>query len=271
MKTLLKRLHRFWAAHGLNPLALATLRHTPRYFGDMLRYMRHPRADEAFKLEWRCLYPILGDREDAAGVTRSHYFIQDLYMARRVLARPPQRHVDVGSRIDGFVGHLLAAGVQVEVVDIRPLDACPQGLSFVQDDATTLASLADGSVASLSSLHVTEHFGLGRYGDPIEPRAWRDFLASMARVLEVGGRLYFSTPMGRQRVEFNAHRVFSPALILEEFARLGLQVVEQAVITTGGDLVAPADPRDYAGEEYGCILLVLTKPAVKRKPVAKSR
>lgn len=265
MKNILRRLHTFFAQHGLNLLALANLRHTPKFITDILRYKLHPRASKEFPFKWKNLYPILSDLHDNAGTTRTHYFIQDLFMSRRVIKAAPKKHVDIGSRFDGFVAQLLASGMQVQCVDIRPLADAPEGLSFVQDDATTLATFADNSVESLSTLHVAEHFGLGRYGDPVDPESWRDYIANLARILKPGGLLYFSTPMGKQRVEFNAHRVFAPETLLSELGKNGLKVVEQAVITTKGALKSPADPLDYASEPFGCILLILTKPQRKKK------
>ena len=35
-----------------------------------------------------------------------HYFLQDLYVARRIMADRPRFHVDVGSRLDGFMAQL---------------------------------------------------------------------------------------------------------------------------------------------------------------------
>lgn len=180
-------------------------------------------------------------------------------MARRVITSKPEKHIDIGSRIDGFIGHLLAAGVPTTQVDIRPLPHAPQGLSFLQDDATTLRKTKTGTIASLSSLHATEHFGLGRYGDPIDPDACFTFMRSLARVLKKGGKLYFSTPIGRQRLEFNAHRVFAPATIIDTFTKAGLKVAETAVITSKGKLVEKANPLKYESENFACGLFIFTK------------
>jgi Caenorhabditis protein of unknown function, DUF268 len=83
--------------------------------------------------------------------------------------------------------------------------------------------LQRNSVESLSSLHAAEHFGLGRYSDPIDLDACFKFMDSLQTVLAPAGRLYFSVPVGRERVEFNAHRVFSPLTILRRFSLLQLE------------------------------------------------
>jgi len=110
-------------------------------------------------------------------------------------------------RVDGFISHLLVF-MDVEVIDIWPLKSALPELHFIQDDATELCQLADNSIESLSSLHAAEHLGLGQYGDPINPDAYRTFIAALVRVLAPGGRLYFAVPVGKERLEFNAHRIF---------------------------------------------------------------
>lgn len=97
------------------------------------------------------------------------------------------------------------------------------GIDYICADATNLEGIADNSVESLSALCSVEHFGLGRYGDPIAPNAWEQALRSFSRVLKPGGRLYFSVPIGQiSKVCFNAHRVFHPSLIIETLDSLQL-------------------------------------------------
>ena len=53
-------------------------------------------------------FPCLRDRYEAGGVASGHYFHQDLLVAQWLNAANPQRHIDVGSRVDGFVAHVAA-------------------------------------------------------------------------------------------------------------------------------------------------------------------
>jgi hypothetical protein len=168
------------------------------------------------------LTPFLHERNESSGTATGHYFWQDLLVARRVLLASPARHVDVGSRVDGLITHLLVFR-EVEVVDIRPLSPAIPGLKFILDDATSLASLSDKSIESVSSLHAIEHFGLGRYGDPIDADGHIRGLRSLQRVLAKGGRLYLSFPIGTERVEYNGQRVLSPTLPIEVLNELTLE------------------------------------------------
>ncbi len=236
---------------------LKTAMGIPYLLGSMQRYQslnRHP----SFRISLRHLFPILSERGDSAGVAEGHYFHQDLWAARKIFERRPERHVDIGSRVDGFVAHLLVF-MPVTIIDIRRLDSKLPELSFVRDDATQLSQLASDSVDSLSSLHAAEHFGLGRYSDPIDPEACFKFMEALQRVLAPGGRFYFSVPVGRERVEFNAHRVFAPKTIIESFS--GLQVVSFSYVGDDGNLYRDAELSDAARCEYGCGLFEFTKPA----------
>lgn len=241
------------AVLGWNPRVAVSLRYLPAFLRSATRYGHDP----AFPLRWRHLYPVLSDADDAAGAFDPHYFHQDLWAARHIFRRRPDRHVDVGSRLDGFVAHLLTF-MPVTVVDIRPSPPPVDGLDFVQDDVRTLASIPSGSVESLSCLHALEHVGLGRYGDPVDATGWRRGAESLARVLAPGGQLYLGVPVGRQRLEFNAHRVFSPATILHAFDGLILR----SFAAVGDDRVLhdPAEPTDLEGATYGCGLFVFEAP-----------
>jgi hypothetical protein len=192
----------------------------PAFLKDIRQYQRmNPRPE--FRIAIPDIFPILTDRVANAGFAGGHYFHQDLWAAKKIFEQNPCVHVDIGSRVDGFIAHLLVFR-RVTVVDIRPLESNIQGLTFLQDDATDMVQVKTGSIESLSSLHVAEHFGLGRYADPVDPSACFRFMATLQRVLSPGGRLYFSVPIGRERVEFNAHRVFAPQTILDCFSELRL-------------------------------------------------
>ena len=110
---------------------------------------------------------------------------------------------------------------RVTYVDIRPLSNSVEGLTFRQGSLLSLPFPA-ASIDSLSCLHVLEHVGLWRDGDPVEPQAYRRAAAELSRVLAPGGQLLMGTPVGRQRLCFDSHRIFDPQTIRDAFPTLHL-------------------------------------------------
>ncbi len=229
----------------------------PSFLRDIRRYNRM-NSNPSFRITFNDLFPILTDKVEEAGTIGGHYFHQDLWAARKIWQRKPEQHIDIGSRIDGFITHVLVF-MPVTVVDIRPIRSTVSGLTFLQDDATELAQFPSNSVQSLSSLHVAEHFGLGRYSDPIDPNACFKFMRALERVLAPNGRLYFSVPVGRERVEFNANRVFAPQTILDSFP--SLKLLSLSAVGDDGNFYENADLAAAAKYELGCGLFEFTKVA----------
>lgn len=189
----------------LHPLKLS------RMLRDMTNYNRMNTRPE-FHASFTRIYPCLKDWDSNAG-SLGVYFWQDLWAARRIFQHKPSEHYDIGSRVDGFIAHVLAF-MPVTMIDIRPLPQKIDGLRFTQSDATNLDGIPDNSVISLSSLCAPEHFGLGRYGDPVDPEACFKALEAMQRVLASGGHLYIAVPVGDDcGVAFNAHRIFTPEIV----------------------------------------------------------
>lgn len=206
---------RAWlGAFGLDPVRLLFgLRGLPQFVSDYFRIRKLLRREQP---QWplKPSVPCLADRYLPSGTTRGHYFRQDLFVARRIFERRPEVHMDVGSRVDGFVAHV-ACFREIQVFDIRPLaDAIPN-IRFVQQDIVNLPPSMHGVTDSLSCLHALEHFGLGRYGDPLMADGHVHGFRSLATLLQPGGILYLSVPIGQQRIEFNGHRIFAVPTILE--------------------------------------------------------
>jgi SAM-dependent methyltransferase len=177
---------------------------------------------------WAGAFPILDEWGAACG-SLGAYFFQDQRVAQWIYEANPRRHVDVGSRLDGFIGHL-SVFREVEVIDIRPDPAAVRNVTFHQLDLMEcLPARWVECTDSLSCLHTIEHFGLGRYGDPIDVAGHLKGLAQLKRMVKPGGRLYLSTPIGPQRVEFNAHRVFAAATLAGWFAE-GWEIERFALI-----------------------------------------
>ncbi len=210
-------------------------------------------------------YPLLVDKGKTAGLANPQYFYQDYMIARKIYLRSPERHVDVGSSIEGFVAHV-AVFRPVEVFDIRPLTTSIPNIVFRQCDFMQPPAELTGYCDSLSCLHVLEHFGLGRYGDPVDIHGHLKGFAGLRRVLQPGGTLYLSVPIShRERVEFNAHRIFSIQTILE-MAQEQFDLVCFSYVDDSGNLHEAAASR--AGEidphlelEYGLGIFEFRKRA----------
>lgn len=233
-------INRFLAALSLRPqLTFRALASLPWFFRDWASYLRSVDR-EVWPMR---LLPILLDRGESSG-SLGEYFWQDLFVARRVIADRPTRHIDVGSRIDGFVAHV-ASVRDVEVLDIRAQCALVQNVSFVQWDATHVDGDLEGVADCVTCLHSLEHFGLGRYGDRVDPDGWKSGIHSLAALVSEGGCLWLSVPVGVQRVEFNAHRVFSPRTIEIEARRNKLALVEFHIVEESGVLTSESVDEDF--------------------------
>jgi len=223
-----------------------------RYARDRHAYRRLPGAEP---LRLRDSFPKLADRLPSSPFDR-HYLYQDVWAARWVADVRPQHHVDVGSRVD-YVG-FLTTHTDVTFVDIRPLEAALEGLTAVAGSILALP-FDDRSVESVSCLHVAEHIGLGRYGDPLDPTGTRMAARELQRVLAPGGQLLFSLPVGNPRVCFNAHRIHAPTEVLAFFDELELS--EIAGVDDTGTFARGRSVDELAGSRYACGMFRFVRPS----------
>jgi hypothetical protein len=209
-------------------------------------------------------WPCLRDRYEQGGLASGQYFHQDLLVAQLIHDARPARHVDVGSRVDGFVAHV-ASYRQVDVLDIRAVDSSPQNIRFHRVDVSADVSEFAACTDSLSCLHALEHFGLGRYGDDLDPEGWSKGFDNLGIMLEDGGRLYLSLPLGQwQRVEFDAHRVFSLPFLLEQIDERGYAIEHFSYVDDAGRLhrdvqIDEADRERSYGLHLGLAIFALRK------------
>ncbi len=206
------------------------------------------------KVRLRDTYPCLADRTRYTQFD-PHYFYQAAWLARRLAETRPAHHVDVASH--NMILAVVSGFVPCTFIDFRPL---PVNLPNLDSQGGSILGLplADRSIASLSCLHVIEHIGLGRYGDPLDVAGDVKAARELERVLAPGGRLYLVTPIGRPRIEFNAHRVFDPesvAPLLPELRLLSFSAVDDRHC-----FQAKAQPADFRQADYACGMYEFERP-----------
>jgi SAM-dependent methyltransferase len=221
------------------------LRGYPGYVGDLFRYLRSPGAEPWSNISLR---PMLEDKTATTGFD-AHYVYLGAWAFRQIVTNRPERHVDIGAQI-GWVT-CLASVTEVVFLDVRPFPGSVEGLESRAGDILALP-FGDRELSSVSCLHVAEHIGLGRYGDAIDPLGTRKAIGELARVLAVGGCLYFALPVGRPKVVFNAHRIHDPTTILQWFGEEGLRVEDFAAVDDRGRFCPHAQPRDFRDQRYAC-------------------
>ena len=111
---------------GINLKTLFSIIYFPKF---ILNYLIFKKKGGQVK----SLFPILYDFNESAGSVKSHYFIQDLHVSSLIFKNKPKNHIDIGSRIDGFISNL-ATFMKVDILDIRKLDIQNQNINFVQQD-----------------------------------------------------------------------------------------------------------------------------------------
>lgn len=247
----MSRILRRWLLAFIAPRPLIGFLYLPRFIRHWFSYrhkttMAKPRMSES--------YPCLTDWIPYTPFD-PHYFFQGAWLARRLHRCAPKLHVDVASSV--LTIGTISALVDTIFVDYRPIRANLNGMTPVAGDILCLP-FAQNSLKSISCLHVIEHIGLGRYGDSIDPEGSIKGARELARVLEPGGLLYLSTPVGRERVEFNAHRVFAPQSVAGMFGEL--ELVEFSYVDDAGRYCECRELREPVNSHYACGLYLFRKP-----------
>ncbi|BCS51976.1 DUF268 domain-containing protein [Geobacter sp. SVR] len=223
---LLRKMNFLLFLAGLNLQGLASfLWLMPKYARDFLYFKKQS--------DWKiAAYPCLYDTKTQSA-TLGEYFWQDMYVAGKIInSAQGGRHIDIGSRVDGFIS-IVASVRPIEVFDIRPLKVKIPNVEFHQWDMT-VPSCGQVEADSVSCLHTIEHVGLGRYGDRIDPDGWKCALINVLSLLKENGVLWLSVPIGIERVEFNAHRIFNPHTIDTLLCGSGMELLEFSYVDGTG-------------------------------------
>jgi len=220
------------------------------FFRDLIKYKL---ADPKTKILNLNFFPVLTEKVSFTPFD-AHYFHQQLWVFENVQKTMPNLHVDISStyHMSGYLSKI----VKTIFIDYRPIDANLKNLKIQRGDILNL-KLKDSSVSSLSCLHTIEHIGLGRYGDPIDPLGTKKACEELSRVLSKKGRMYLSTPVGRDRICFNAHRVHTPDQIIKYCK--GLRLLSFSVVDDEGKYHSKAEYKKYSRASYACGMFIFTK------------
>lgn len=219
------------------------------YWKDYFHYKKLHAKNSKFPLQLHNTYPRYFDRYEPAGIVPKHYFHMDIWAAKKIYESKVKEHFDIGSRIDGFIAHCVVF-CQVVMLDIRELPYTIPGLRFVKADCSDMSHIKSNTIPSISSLHALEHFGLGRYGDPIDPDQYHSAMKEIQRVTKKNGNIYIAVPIGKERVEFNAHRIFNPKTIVSIFSECTL--VEFSAIDDNDIFHTNVNIKLYGNAHYSC-------------------
>lgn len=213
-------------------------------------------SNTGFKICLQDLYPCLNDWSSGAATLPKHYFYQDNWAARKVYQSGTTHHYDIGSRVDGFVS-MCTIFTHVTLIDLRILDICLPNLNFLQADCTNMHDVQSNSISSLSCLHVIEHFGLGRYGDKVDPNAYIEFIDELKRVMAPSGDLFISVPIGKHALKFNAHRIFDASDFITKFD--GFEIIDFSVVDDENKLIEEIKISECNNFRYACGLFHFRK------------
>jgi SAM-dependent methyltransferase len=197
-------------------------------------------------------YPILFQKSPLEFDT--HYTYQAAWAIRRIIQLGVTQHFDISSDIR-FITQI-SAFLKVIYFEYNAIHINLSNVFIGQGDILNLP-IKSNTIESISCLHVIEHIGLGRYGDPIDFYGSIKALSELDRILAPGGSLFISIPVGIQRTFFNAHRIFNPNFISIYFSNLKL--TEFSIVTSKGKFIENVNPENYKNEEYACGLYWLNK------------
>lgn len=203
-------------------------------------------SNNRFEIKWSDAYPCLNDKTTYTPFDQ-HYTYHPAWAARILAKTKPTLHHDFSSIIN--FSTVLSAFIPVKFYDYRPADIQLSNWSGHFANLEKL-DIASNSLESVSCMHTIEHIGLGRYGDVLDANADITAINQLQRITKQGGNILFVTPVGKQKIEFNAHRIYSYQLILEMFNQCTLK--EFSLIPDTGGLIENAPSELVEKQQYAC-------------------
>lgn len=200
--------------------------------------------------------PILNEKTKLMGFD-AHYVYHTAWAARKIRDIAPDEHVDVSSSLM-FCG-IISAFIKCFHYDFRSPLLNIDNLACGNQNLISL-TFADSTVSSLSCMHVIEHIGLGRYGDPIDPLGDTKACNELNRVLAPDGHLIIVVPVAEKgQIRFNGHRIYEYHEVIALFPNLKLIEFSFLNDALGNKFIENALLQDITGSKYGCGCFVFKK------------
>lgn len=220
-----------------------------KWFYKCLKQFKAKDSVPRFSLYKQDFLKCLDDNTSSTGFD-GHYEYHQGWAARVLAETKPPKHIDISSRITFNV--VTSAFIPIEFYDFRPANLIFDNLECRSIDLLDM-HFDDESIESLSCMHTVEHIGLGRYGDNIDPEGDLKAISELKRVLKMGGNLLFVVPVGKPRIQYNAHRIYSYEMIMDYFKDLKLKdytLIPDNVLKTG--MIKNATKEITDKQKYGC-------------------
>ncbi|WP_157151415.1 DUF268 domain-containing protein [Brachyspira sp. SAP_772] len=183
----------------------------------------------------------------------SHYLYHPAWAARCLKEINPKKHIDISSIT--YFSTIASGFVPIDFYEYRP----PQiynlkGFTPCSCDIKKLP-FEDNSIESISCMHAIEHIGLGRYGDEVDPDGDIKGINELKRVTKNNGHILFVVPVGKPRVQFNAHRIYSYDMVVEYFQ--GCKLINYSLIPDNSvkdsiGIINNATKELTDKQKYGC-------------------
>lgn len=201
-----------------------------------------------FDIAWQNRHPIMSENTGSHGFDR-HYIYHTGWAARKLKEISPTYHVDISSSL--YFNSIASAFIPIKFFDYRPAELHLTDLTCEKADLTNLP-FSDNSVSSLSCMHVIEHIGLGRYGDPLNPNGDLIAFRELKRVLAPTGSILLVVPLGKPILQFNAQRIYSYDQIKEVFQDFSLVEFSLVPDSQKEGLIIHASKEDADKQDLGC-------------------
>lgn len=215
-----------------------------KFIGEYNRFKKL--NDHRFSVAAKDVYPCLKDRVTTTPFDH-HYIYHPAWAARILATTKPALHADFSSILS--FSSIVSAFVPIKFFDFRPAHLNLNGWEGNFADLCKL-DIQDHTYESVSCMHTVEHIGLGRYGDALDPIGDIKAINELKRITKSNGNILFVTPVGKQRIEYNAHRIYSFELIIQLFENC--ELVDFSLITDEGTYIENAAPELVKNQNYGC-------------------